>query len=112
MLDNRKAVGQYMVMRYLQMLWKAVGGKMIVIPTTVATLLGVFGLSFDGQFANPLFWYVVATPIVIWAVFGLVHIAVKQKDQLDLDPEDDISVRFAFQHLIVDSKWVLGKRPP
>ena len=98
-------------MRYLKMYWAAVGGKLFLVPSAASASLGFFGLPVTLTLGNPLFWVAVLSPVAIWSIIGLLNTAVNLQDKIDLVPQYDVSVREAFHHLIVDSKWVLGKDP-
>jgi len=91
------------------MLWKAVGGKLILLPGAVSALLGFFGFPMIGQFDNPVFWVIVASPLVLWLIGGLLIRAVKLQEKLDIVPHYDASASEAFRHLIMDAEWGIGK---
>ncbi|TDI60723.1 MAG: hypothetical protein E2O91_04760 [Alphaproteobacteria bacterium] len=99
-------------MRYLEMIWKAVGLRLILLPAAASGLLFWVKESFGSLPEISLTWVIVTAPLFVWLFGRVLFQAVKAQDELDLNPKPDVSARFAFRHLMVDSKWALGKRAP
>lgn len=97
--------------RLLAILWESVGKKLILLPITAAGLvywLNLFGLGDDPL---PVRWAVFPTIIGLWLIVGLINQNVLLHNQIDLDPKPDQSLKEAFQYLMLESKWSIGKSP-
>lgn len=96
----------------LRLLAEAVGGRWLILPTAASGLLAywkVLGMPDIGSV--PLTWIIPAVPLLLWVLGGLLLKATSLQRAADLDPEPNMSARDAFQHVMLHSKWALGRNP-
>jgi hypothetical protein len=95
-----------------RLLSEAVGGRLFILPTAASGILAFWGdLGMPEVGSVPLVWIIPAAPLAIWIFFGLLNKAVSLQRTADLDPLPDMPGREAFQHVMLHSKWALGRNP-
>lgn len=99
-----------------RLVWESIGGKLAILPIVAATIVSRLKLVpgqeiVAGDFEIQVSWVVAAAIIVSWLIGGLLIKAVKLQRAADLDPQPDMSGREAFQHIVLHSKWALGRNP-
>lgn len=92
------------------LLWRSVGGRWLLVPGFVSgciSLLAYSGMTMPGNI--PLLWLLIAAPIILWVLAGLLLKAVSLQRQIDLHPLPDWSLVEAWKHLVLYSEWAIGR---
>lgn len=79
-----------------------------IVATALLAWLELFGAKDESV---PLAWLIYPLPIIVWLMVGLLVQNLSLQKKVDLDHIPDISLQEAFQHVMLYSKWALGKSP-
>ncbi len=100
-----------MFLRLAHILWESVGRKLVLLPIAATGLLYWFELFGLGPETIPLAWLIYSVPIFSWLIVGLVAQNISLQEKVDLDPTPNMSLRDAFQHTMLMSRFAIGTDP-
>ena len=98
-------------MRALRLIWDAVGGKLFLFPAAVSGGLALLDKTELGEVVMPITWLIVAMPLLLWLIVGLIIQALRLQERADLVPTPDWSMRDAFRYLMIGSTRALNTNP-
>ncbi len=98
------------------LIWESIGGKLAILPAVSAALVARVDLTPGqvialGSIDIQVSWIVASAIVFSWLIGGLLIKAVKLQLATDLIPIPNMSARDGFQHVMLHSKWAVGRHP-